>query len=317
MSTNRISARPAFGLFIVALIATLAPPAIAADPADIQKKLNETVAQISKLQVDQARLEEKSAKLESDIKEAERIITQKSELVKARAGYMYRYGGGGVFIETLIGAQDIQNFVRRLRYLEVIGDKDSKLVDGLRLTQSRADDLRADLASAKAAQKGLVTQMREKRSQLEAQFKGATGAAKVGRFGKFDSFTLPMSPSAFTNTWGAPRSGGRRHKGTDVFGACGQRVVAVTNAVISGIQSGGSGGLMMYIRAGNGDIFFYAHLQGYAAGMREGRSVSTGELIAYNGNSGNARGGPCHIHFEWHPGGGGAVNPYPLLNAAR
>ena len=318
MSIKRISARPAFGLFtIIALIGVLAQPAGAADPADIQRKLNETVAQISKIQVDQARIEQKSAKLETELAEAERTIAQKSELVKARAGYMYRYGGGGLFIENLIGAEDIHNFLRRLRYLEVMGDKDSKLVDGLRLTQSRADDLRTDLASARSAQKRLVAQMREKRSQLEAQFKGAIGAAKVGRFGKFDSFTLPMSPSAFSNTWGDPRSGGRRHKGTDVFGACGQRVVAVTNSVISGIQSGGSGGIMMYIRAGNGDVFFYAHLKGYAAGMREGRSVSTGELIAYNGNTGNARGGPCHIHFEWHPGGGGPVNPYSLLNAAR
>ncbi len=94
MPKKRVSARPAFGLFVITLIGALAQPAGAADPAEVQKKLNETVAQISKIQVDQARIEQKSAKLETELAEAERTIAQKSELVKARAGYMYRYAEG-------------------------------------------------------------------------------------------------------------------------------------------------------------------------------------------------------------------------------
>jgi murein DD-endopeptidase MepM/ murein hydrolase activator NlpD len=74
---------------------------------------------------------------------------------------------------------------------------------------------------------------------------------------------------------------------------------------------------MAYMKAGNGDEFFYAHLQSYAPGVGAGKRVAAGEVIAYNGKSGNARGGPCHVHFEWHPGGGRPVNPYPLLAGAR
>lgn len=98
---------------------------------------------------------------------------------------------------------------------------------------------------------------------------------------------------------------------------CGAPVLAVTDGVISRLDTSANGGLMVYLRAGNGDQFMYAHLRNFAPGTSQGKRVSTGELIAYNGNSGNARGGPCHVHFEWHPGGGRPVNPYPLLASAR
>jgi murein DD-endopeptidase MepM/ murein hydrolase activator NlpD len=160
--------------------------------------------------------------------------------------------------------------------------------------------------------------MKDKKVQLEAKLRGSRSAAKVSRVRRFDSFTLPIGGAqAFANTWGARRSGGRRHKGTDVMARCGAPVVAVTDGVISNLHSGGNGGIMAYLRASNGDVFFYAHLRGYAPGIRSGSRVSVGQKIALNGNSGNARGGPCHVHFEWHRGGGGPVNPYPLLAAAR
>jgi murein DD-endopeptidase MepM/ murein hydrolase activator NlpD len=94
-------------------------------------------------------------------------------------------------------------------------------------------------------------------------------------------------------------------------------VVAVTDGTVFNLHAGGNGGIMAYLRAGNGDVFFYSHLRGYASGIRNGSRVTVGQKIGMNGNTGNARGGPCHVHFEWHKGGGRAVNPYPLLNSAR
>lgn len=301
------------------LIAALipSPSALAAEPAAIQAQLNKTAAEYGRLETQLALTESKIDKLEADLSTAERVISEKAVAMRARAGYLYKYGGVGSYLENLILATDIKQFLDRVHYLSIMGDKDAKLVDGLRLTQSRADALRTELNRTLANQKQLAQQMRSKQRQLQEQFKGAQGAAKVVRFGKFDSFTLPIRPSAFANTWGAPRSGGRRHKGTDVMAPCGAPVLAVTNGSISDLGSGGNGGIMLWLRANNGDVFFYAHLKGYSSGISVGRRVSTGETIGYNGNSGNARGGPCHVHFEWHPSGGSPMNPYPLLAAVK
>lgn len=118
-------------------------------------------------------------------------------------------------------------------------------------------------------------------------------------------------PRSFTDTWGAPRSGGRRHRGTDIFGAMGGNVFAITAGTIEWTRTGSSAGLWLSLRGDDGDRYWYMHLSGFVAGA--GQRVGAGELIASNGNTGNARGTSPHIHFEHHPGGGAAVNPYPLL----
>ena len=117
----------------------------------------------------------------------------------------------------------------------------------------------------------------------------------------------------FTDTWGAPRSGGRSHEGTDIFGARGGAVFAIVSGTVEWTTVGSMSGLMLSLRGNDGHTYWYMHLQDFVAS--EGQSVSAGELIAHNGDTGNARGTTPHIHFEYHPGGGGPVNPYPMLKA--
>jgi murein DD-endopeptidase MepM/ murein hydrolase activator NlpD len=294
-----------------------AGPGLAADSASIQKELDATAAAYERAATQLASTEAKETKLRQDLKDADRIIARRAALVKERAEYVYKNGGVGTFLSDLLMAPNLGAFVRKMYYLELLGDQDSKLVESLQITQSRADIIWEKLEATKARQAALAQELKERRRQLEARFQGIKGADKVKRLGKFSSFILPVSPSAFANTWGARRSGGRRHKGTDVMAPCGAPVMAVTDGVISNLHSGGNGGIMAYLRASNGDVFFYAHLRRYAPGVSTGARVSAGDLIAYNGNTGNARGGACHVHFEWHPRGGGPVNPYPLLAGAR
>ncbi|HVF06084.1 MAG TPA: M23 family metallopeptidase [Frankiaceae bacterium] len=137
---------------------------------------------------------------------------------------------------------------------------------------------------------------------------GPAYAAPAGRY------ACPVGATrSFVDTWGAPRSGGRRHQGTDVFAPYGSPAYAVVDGVVDKWGNGGLGGITLWLRADNGDRFYYAHNTMNIATV--GTRVQAGDVIARVGTTGNAATTPPHIHFEAHPGGGAARNPYPFLKA--
>lgn len=119
--------------------------------------------------------------------------------------------------------------------------------------------------------------------------------------------------STFTDTWGAPRSGGRSHQGVDMLAARGTPTVAIEAGTIRRMGNGGLGGITIWLTGSTGDEYYYAHLDDWAPGLSVGQSVAAGELIGYVGSTGNASYAVPHLHFEFHPGGGSAINPYPLV----
>jgi hypothetical protein len=117
----------------------------------------------------------------------------------------------------------------------------------------------------------------------------------------------------FTDTWGQSRSEGRSHEGTDVIGARGLALYATNDGVISKVSTGGRlGGNAIYVKIPNGTYFYYAHLDSFAPGMAAGVPVKAGQIIGYVGSTGTTT---PHLHFEVHPFGGAAVNPYAILKA--
>ena len=120
----------------------------------------------------------------------------------------------------------------------------------------------------------------------------------------------PVSgPRSFADTWGAPRSGGRSHEGVDMMAPGGTRLVAV-EAGSATFKSNRLGGNAVWITGTSGTKYYYAHLGAWEGSSR---TVSQGEVIGYVGATGNTS--VNHLHFEVHPHGGRAVNPYPYVRA--
>ncbi|AHE54582.1 M23 family metallopeptidase [Sphingomonas sanxanigenens] len=140
----------------------------------------------------------------------------------------------------------------------------------------------------------------------------AVPVAGVRREGLYDSFT-------------EARSGGRIHDAIDILAPEGTPVVAATAGRVEKLFVSDLGGNTVYIRTPDRRwILYYAHLSGYAAGLREGAMVKRGAPIGTVGSTGNADPAAPHLHFAIHHARpdepwyqGVAVNPYPLLKRRR
>jgi murein DD-endopeptidase MepM/ murein hydrolase activator NlpD len=126
------------------------------------------------------------------------------------------------------------------------------------------------------------------------------------------SFVCPIDgPLAFSDDFGAPRGGGRRHLGNDLLNPRGTSNVAVVDGTIE-TRPWAGGGITIFLRAANGDSYVYMHLMQIVGAVP--RRVDQGEVIGLTGNTGDAQG--YHTHFEFHPGGEAAISPYPLVSVA-
>lgn len=112
----------------------------------------------------------------------------------------------------------------------------------------------------------------------------------------------------FTDSWGQPREGGRRHLGVDVFAARGTPVVANVSGTVEH-SVGAVAGNAYYLKGDDGNTYYGAHLDSMAPPGR----VERGAVVGTVGSTGNAKGTTPHLHFELKPGGGPSVNPFPTL----
>ena len=117
----------------------------------------------------------------------------------------------------------------------------------------------------------------------------------------------PGPTSPFVSSFGAPRSG-HTHQGVDMMAADGTPIYAPESGTYRT-----HGNDSFYLHGASGTTYFGTHLQGHARGDGP---VTAGELVAYVGHSGNASASAPHLHFEIHPSGGPAIDPYPATSAA-
>ena len=272
-----------------------------------------------------------------------------SAVATARA--LEAYKGGNSDLDAIMNGADVLEAMRRSELLDRVNRQGNAAVDqlgamteDLHVQQAELDhklgqqadlvanleakqaDVRNALAAAEAAEQQLkerlAREQRERELQDRLQKARAVAAASATKKGSsaplprgksvvvVGGFQCPVPGSSFSSTFGAPRSGGRRHQGVDMMAGRGTSIYAVVSGSVSH-SSSGLGGNQIWLHGSDGNTYFYAHLSAYVGG---GGAVNAGDEIGKVGDTGNARGTP-HLHFEIHPGGGAAVDPYPTVRA--
>lgn len=131
-----------------------------------------------------------------------------------------------------------------------------------------------------------------------------------------DGKTCPVNAAtSFSDTWGAPRSGGRAHKGVDMMAVRNAPLVAIESGTVTRTSSNTLGGISIYLTGESGNRYYYAHLEALAPGISGGTSVNVGDLVGFNGSSGNSPDWLPHLHFQYAPPESDWINPYPLVKA--
>jgi murein DD-endopeptidase MepM/ murein hydrolase activator NlpD len=135
-----------------------------------------------------------------------------------------------------------------------------------------------------------------------------------------------IAASQLADTYTQSRGGGSRvHNAIDIMAPRGTPVVSASDGRVEKLYfSRGGGGLTAYVRSPDGRwLHYYAHLDAYAPGLREGQRVRRGDPIGTVGISGNASPSGPHLHYAIYrmsPGErwwqGAPINPYPQLAGA-
>lgn len=284
-----------------------------AEVADAARLVDDLASRLVELQRQLARL---------DV--AQQLAVQELEAAEVRfrdriANAVVR--GNAAELDTIITATDATDLEMRKVFLTSVSEADRASVTDLQQAKAVIDD------GVLAALDDLARTRRELRSARQ----GLQDALRVNTEHKFQlavfsagsqivirGFVFPVArPYSFIDSWGYPRMVGTEyehgHQGVDIMADFGTPLYAVERGIITRVGVDVLGGTKLWLKGQSGTHYYYAHLAAYADGMVEGALVNAGDVVGYVGDTGNARGGAPHLHFQVHPGGGQAVNPYGLL----
>lgn len=325
----------------VALVTSLAVPPVTALRAQTLDDLDDAERVVEGLEADldaaTDAYEEVWAQIEvarvelDDIRAQEQRYEQEAQDARAainrRARTTFMEGAGATF-EMLLASDGSQDAVERAGMVSALQRRQGVRIEDAVASRTRLDQIQALVADREAELDALQAELDAKASVLSDRLAAAEDEAtqirslvsrqrRIAR-GAQDGIYACIFDGAFRfrDTWGDPRSGGRRHKGTDVFAPFDHPTYAITAGVIERHSNSRLGGIGLYLRGDDGNLYYYAHLNAIEPAGAVGNRVVPGELVARNGSSGNADRSAPHVHFELHPGGGSAINPYPWLAAA-
>jgi murein DD-endopeptidase MepM/ murein hydrolase activator NlpD len=233
-------------------------------------------------------------------------------------------------IDLLLSSGSFTDFTDRLEFLGSMAQSDGDLILEQEVAQEELRRERDDLLVLEERQASVAEELRtiqegidaqfgrisDRVAELTAKYREEIAASKelviLGQTPNPDGSlqVCPVAgPNSFIDTFGWPRPGGRTHQGIDLIAPFGTPIVAAHPGTVS-YSSSTLGGLQAYVQ-GSAGYSFYAHLSSYSSASG---TVGAGAVIGYVGSTGDA-GSTNHLHFEWHPGGGAAVDPYLMLLA--
>jgi murein DD-endopeptidase MepM/ murein hydrolase activator NlpD len=324
---------------LVAVTAALSLPAVAGtkeqldeakrDLAKVQGELQAATAdwQVAERDLELTRHEISLTK--GAIERLQRSVGRIQRRLDRRAVIAFQ-NGPGTTIDLLLSSRSIADFSARLEFLGSMTQSDADLIVERDVAeeqlQRERDDLltlehrQAETADAfqrakdriQSALADISARVQELTAKYREELQASHALDAIGQTPNPNAAlqVCPVAgPNSFVDSFGWPRVG-HTHQGIDLIAAAGTPVVAAHPGVVSR-SSSTDGGLQAYVRAPSGTYTFYAHLSGYSSASG---SVGAGTVIGYVGSTGNA-GSTNHLHFEYHPGGGAAVNPYQMLLA--
>lgn len=299
---------------------------------NIQAELDASTAKVEAAHAKEEELKTRIRSIENEMESIESRNKKLTNKAVERAVAIYKTGGTEM-VEVLFGSEGFTEMTDRAQLLSDVSLQDADVFIQLDRAAKRLGALSIEMEARKEELTAVQKEMQEESDRLLAQFDAVSddykslqarlavaqpapaskpAAATASSFKASGGMFCPVGgPTSFVDSWGAPRSGGRSHQGVDMMAAHGTPQVAIVSGTITYAAYDSLGGNIQYLSGDDGNLYIYIHQR---ENVVTGGRVSAGQLISYVGDTGNAAGSP-HLHFEFHPGGGAAVNPTPLVSS--
>jgi len=324
----------------------------------LQARLDAIAQQFSRLETQISETNAHIVGLRRQIAVIQAKVARQQDALNERARIAYETGPASA-LEFVLGSTSIGDLTNRLELIDAAATSDEQIItqlqsaqNELRSRQAKLVALQSHLESTKqalAASSKQLSAKLSKQKRLVASLEHAKAAAERlagrlsaklqqelgssigsggggGGIGGVFQICPVDSPHVYSDDFGAPRNGPppHPHMGNDIFAPLGTPIRAPFPGTAVETDNG-LGGLGVTVYGALG-YAYNAHLSRFGTLG----AVATGNVVGYVGNTGDARGGPTHDHFEWHPGVipshpwrspygysviDGAIDPYPYLNA--
>ena len=306
--------------------------------------LQDELARLDAILSLQANYEIRISRLQKEMDDRDRQIVIAAFAARDRVREMYVNAGSSPS-QSAVDPEGVARLETRSAYLGVVVDTNDDAVNELIFLQEDRKSLEEQFQTLAAEQEELAaeaaviaerltTQLEQYNEEYqeiygqwqkeEAARRAAREAARIAAAAAASGFassafvdptgrTCPVAgANTFRDSWLEPRPyRGGYHHGTDLIAATGTPLVAMESGYIYSRGYHWAGGNGLYIRGNSGDIYYYAHMQGYAAGTAPGSRVGVTQIVGWVGSTGASS--VPHLHLGFQPGGGALTNPYQLL----